>query len=166
MRLTLAAVGAVVAALLQLTIARYLQVGGVEPDLILVFAVATVVAGDLEGGMVWAFLGGLMLDVLVPRPLGLTAFTLLVAVGLANILAKMLDRTRFLAAPLATFPTSIVASGLFVLAFGILRGAVPVTDPVGAVLPVALYSTAVAALVGPIVVRLRRRAAVRERIAW
>lgn len=166
MRLTLAAVGAVVAALLQLTIVRYLQVGGAEPDLLLVFAVATVVAGDLEGGLVWAFLGGLMLDVLVPRPLGLTAFTLLAAVGLASVLAKVLDRTRLFAAPLATFPTSIVTSGLFVLAYGILRGPVPVADPVGAVLPTALYSTVVALAVGPLVVRLRQRAAVRERVAW
>ena len=80
MSLTLAAVGAVVAALLNLTIGPLIQVGGAQPDFVLIAAVIWTVVAGIEGGLVWAFVGGLMIDLLAPRPLGSTAFTLLICV--------------------------------------------------------------------------------------
>ena len=77
MSLTLAAVGAVVAAVLQLTIVPYLGIAGAYPDLLLVVAVIATFAWSTEAGMTLAFVGGLMIDLLAPRPIGLTAFTLL-----------------------------------------------------------------------------------------
>lgn len=166
MRLTLAAVGAVVAALLQLTIVRHLRIGGAQPDLVLVFALTTTLVWGLEGGLVLAFLGGLMIDLLTPRPLGVTAFTLLVSVGFASLLGRVLDRARYLAPVVTVFPLSIVNSLLFLLVYGLLRERIPVSDPLRAVLPDAIYSTAVAAVVGTIAVVIRARAAERERVAW
>ena len=94
MRLTLAAVGAVVAALLQLTIVPYLSIGDAQPDLVLVFAVVATTAGTVEAGLISAFIGGLMIDLLAPRPLGMTAFMLVVSVGIAAVLGRALDRVR------------------------------------------------------------------------
>jgi rod shape-determining protein MreD len=166
MRLTLAAVGAVAAALLQLTIVRYLRIGDAQPDLVLVFAVTVAVVGDFESGLAWAFLGGLMIDLLTPRPLGSTVFTLLICVGLASLLGRALDRARHLTPILAVFGLSILGNVLLLVIYGLIREPVPVSDVLGAFLPGAIYSTVVAAFVGPIVVTLQARAADRERVAW
>lgn len=166
MRLTLAAVGAVVTALLQLTVVPYLRIGDAQPDLVLVFAVTATVAGSIEAGLVWAFIGGLMIDLLAPRPLGMTSFMLLIAVGIAAVLGRSLDRARYLAPIVAVFVTSIATSILFLVLYGALRGRIPVTAPAQAILPDALYSTAVAAVVGPIAVALRQRSLERERVTW
>jgi rod shape-determining protein MreD len=166
MRLTLAAIGAVVAALLQLTIVRYLRIGDAQPDLVLVFVVTVAVLGEFESALVWAFLGGLMIDLLTPRPLGSTVFTLLISVGLASLLGRVLDRARNVAPILAVFGLSFVGNLLLLVIYGFIRGPVPVADLVGMFLPGAVYSTVVALLVLPIVVILQTRAADRERVAW
>ena len=155
-----------VAALLQLTIVPYLKIGGAQPDLVLVFAVIATTAGTVEAGLISAFIGGLMIDLLAPRPLGMTAFMLVVSVGIAAVLVRALDRVRFVVPVLAVFVTSILTSGLFLLLYGALREPIPVVDPIRAMLPDAIYSAAIAAVVGPIAVAIRQRATERERIAW
>ena len=77
MSLVLAAVGAAVAALIQSSILPFTAAGGAGLDLVLVLAVVWTMTVGLEGGLIWAFLGGLIIDVLLMRPLGLTAFVLL-----------------------------------------------------------------------------------------
>jgi rod shape-determining protein MreD len=166
MRLTLAAVGAVVAALLQLTIVPYLRIGDAQPDLVLVVVVTATTAGTVEAGLISAFFGGLMIDLLAPRPLGMTAFTLLVSVGIAAVLARLLDRARYLVPSIAVFTASVVSSGLFLFLYGALREPIPVSDPIRAIVPDAIYTTALATIVGPLAVAIRQRAADRERVAW
>jgi len=166
MRLTLAAVGAVVAALLQSTIVPRLRVGDATPDLVLVFAVTATIAGTVEAGLLSAFIGGLIIDLLAPRPLGMTAFTLLLSVGLAALLGRTLGRVRYVAPAVAVFLGSILGSLLFLVLYGALRDRIPVADPVRAMMPDAIYSTVVALIVGPIAVGFQRRAAERERVAW
>ena len=117
MRLTLAAVGAVVAALLQSTIVPYLQIGDATPDLVLVFAVTATIAGTVEAGLLSAFIGGLIIDLLAPRPLGMTAFMLLLSVGLAAVLGRTLDRVRFVVPAIAVFLGSILSSVLFLVLY-------------------------------------------------
>ena len=81
MTLLLAAVGATVTALLELTVGPYLRIGTAEPHLVLVLGIVVTVPIGLEAGLVWAFVGGLVLDVLAQRPLGSTSFALLLCVG-------------------------------------------------------------------------------------
>lgn len=166
MRLTLAAVGAVVTALLQLTFVPHVQIGGAQPDLVLVFAVTMTVIGDVESGLVWAFVGGLMIDVLAPRPLGMTAFALLISVGIASVLGRLLARLRYLAPIIAVFVLSLVNSLLILFGFNVLGQPILIAEPIRAFLPDAIYSAAVAAVVGVVAVNLRLRAEERERIAW
>ena len=87
MTLLLAAVGATVTALLELTVGPYLKVGTAEPHLVLVLGIIVTVAIGLEAGLVWAFVGGLVIDVLAQRPLGSTSFALLICVGATSVLA-------------------------------------------------------------------------------
>src|SRR6476619_6336088 len=94
MTLLLAAVGATVTALLELTVGPYLKVGIVEPHLVLVLGIIVTVAVGLEAGLVWAFVGGLVLDVIAQRPLGSRSFALLLCVAATSVLASLLVRIR------------------------------------------------------------------------
>jgi rod shape-determining protein MreD len=166
MSLTLAAVGAVAAALFDSTIAPYLLIGGVQPDLVLVLAVISTVVVGFESGLVWAFLGGLLIDLLAPRPLGSTAFALLVSVGAAAMYARLVIRGRYLRPIPAVFIFSLVNAVIFTIVARVLRGPIPIDDAVSTWLPRAAYDTAIALLVAPIVVALHARVTERERLDW
>jgi rod shape-determining protein MreD len=166
MSLTLAAVGAVVAALFDTTIAPYLRIGGAQPDLVLVLAVIWTVVVGFEGGLVWAFLGGLLIDLLAPRPLGSTAFALLLSVGAAAIYAAVVVRGRYARPIAAVFVFSLVYAVIFTIVNRTLRGAIPLDDAVAAWLPGAVYNTVLAVVIAPIVVSLHARRTDRDRLDW
>lgn len=167
MSLILAAVGAMVAGLLELTVVPHLGVGGAHPHPVLVFGVVWTVAVGIESGLVWAFVGGLVLDVLAQRPLGSSAFALLLSIGAAGIAANFLSRLRPLAPIVLVFVFSLVNSLLILVVYSALRTRIPTTEPVEMVLPGAIYDTVLAALVGPLAISLRdRRAEQQERPDW
>ena len=166
MSLTLAAVGAVVAAVLQLTIVPYLGISGAYPDLLLVVAVIATFAWSTEAAMTLAFVGGLMIDLLAPRPVGLTAFTLLVSTGIAALLGRVIQRGRTLTPIVLVFVLSFVTDLLFLALFSALRGTLEVNDPVQLILPGAIYSTAIAVVLSPAAMAIHKRFVDRERVAW
>jgi rod shape-determining protein MreD len=166
MSLTLAAVGAVVAALLNLTIAPMIQIGGAQPDFVLTAAVIWTVVAGIDGGLVWAFIGGLMIDLLAPRPLGSTAFSLLICVGGAALLARLLVQFRYVAPVIGVLLFSVVNALLFLVVYGALRGPIAAADPLGSVLPPAIYDAVIAALIGPLAVAVLARRQDRERLDW
>ena len=166
MSLTLAAVGAVLAALLELTIVPYLRVGGAQPDLVLVFAVVWTMVVGFEGGLAWAFVGGLTTDLLGTSPLGVTSFTLLVSVGAASLINRFVTRARYLSPIFVVFILSLLTSLLGYALYGALRGPVSAPDPLGLALPGAVYDMALTALIGPLAVALHTRYGEPERIDW
>ncbi len=166
MRLALAAVATVAAALLQSSIVPFLNVGGAEPDLVLVLAIVWTMVAGLDGGLVSAFLGGLVIDALAMRPLGSTAFVLLIAVGVAAVVGRLVSRGRAVALVGTAFILGIASPLLELAVYGALRGPVSVADPLGAVLPDALYGTVLAALAAPLALGIYRRLGESERIDW
>src|SRR3954471_24974009 len=97
MGLLSAAVGAIVAAILEVSVLSQLQLGGVTPELVLAMGIAVAMVAGFEAGMIWAFLGGVMLDMLLPeRPLGSTTLVLLVAIGLALLVARVTEPPRII----------------------------------------------------------------------
>jgi rod shape-determining protein MreD len=99
--LPLAAVGAVLAALLEASVLSELTVAGAKFDLVLVMAIVAALMVGVEEGLVWAFLGGLMLDLILPdRPLGATVLSLLVVTGLAIAATRVAGQNRRLVAVL------------------------------------------------------------------
>lgn len=166
MKFTLAAVGAIGTSLLNLTIAPLLRTGAAQPDFVLIGAVVWTVAIGIEGGLAWAFIGGLMIDFLSPRPLGSTAFTLLLCVGGALLLARLTLRFRLLVPVVAVVLFSVVNALLFLVVYGTLRGPIPAADPLSAVLPSAAYNGVLAAIVGPLAVAAISRRENRERLDW
>jgi rod shape-determining protein MreD len=166
MRLTIAAALAVVAALAEFTVAPYLKIGDAVPHLVLVFGVIAAVAGGLEVGLAWAFIGGLALDVVGQRPLGSSAFSLLIAIAIGSLVGGALGRVRIMAPIVATFVASVVYSILLLVSTTALT-TVPITSPaMGAVLPSAVYDTILAAVFGPLVVAIVARRREAERVDW
>jgi rod shape-determining protein MreD len=166
MTLLLAAVGAVVTALLELTVAPYLRIGDAQPHPVLVLAVVVTIAVGFEAGLVWAFVGGLALDILAQRPLGSTAFALLICVGGASILARSFARLRPIVPIGAVFILSIGYSMILFATFGALGVPLPVADPLGTVLPGAIYDAVLAMIIGPLAVAVHDRRVEQERVDW
>jgi rod shape-determining protein MreD len=166
MTLLLAAVGAVVTALIELTVTPYLRIGSAQPHPVLVLGVIVAIAVGLEAGLAWAFVGGLALDVLAQRPLGSTAFALLVCVGGASILARSLVRLRPIVPIFAVFLLSIGYSMTLFVAFSALGSPPPAADPLLMVLPGAVYDAVLAALIGPLTVAVHDRRIEQERVDW
>lgn len=162
----LAAVAAVSAALLELTLGSYLEFGSAVPHLVLVFGVIWTITAGVEGGLTWAFVGGIALDVLTQRPLGSSAFALIIAVGLAAAFGGVFGRARPFAPILATFVCSLAFSMLLLASSAALQGPVGIASPVDTFLPGAIYDTILATIVGPVVVAVvvKRREA--ERVEW
>jgi rod shape-determining protein MreD len=166
MSLLLAAVGAMVAGLLELTIGSYMRVGDAQPHLVLVLGVIWTIASGLDAGFAWAFAGGLLLDILAPRPLGSSAFALLVALSIAAAASRPLQRLRPLA-PIVLVPVlSLVNSVLLLVTFGALRTPIPATDPIGTLIPGIAYDAVIGVLLGPLVVSIHDRASDQERVGW
>jgi rod shape-determining protein MreD len=166
MTLLLAAVGATVTALLELSAGPYLRVDTSQPHLVLVLGVVVTIALGLEAGLVWAFLGGMVLDVLAQRPLGSTAFALLLCLGGAYAFSRLAARLRPVAPIPATFLLSLLYSVTLFLAFNALRATIPVADPAGAILPGAIYDALLAGLVGPLAISIHDRRVGLERVDW
>ena len=166
MQLTIAAALAVVAALTEFTIVPYLQIGNAVLQPVLVFGVLWAVIGRLEVGLVWAFVGGLALDILGQRPLGSSAFSLLIAIGVGALLGAALGRIRIVAPVVATLVAGLLYSMMLLKVTSLLTGA-PLSDSaIGAVPPSAIYGAVVAAVVGPLTVAILTRRRDTERADW
>jgi len=157
MTMLVAAIAATVTAIIESTITPYLRVGDAQPHLVFVFAVVWTVAVGLDSGLVWAFVGGLALDTLAQRPLGSTAFALLVAVGLTAAIARPLHRIRPIVAIIAVALLSLLYSMTLVLLFSVLRPAAALTDPLRFVAPSVIYDVVLAAIFGPLAVSIHDR---------
>jgi rod shape-determining protein MreD len=157
MTLLVAAIAATVAAIVESTITPYLRVGDAQPHLVFVLAVVWTVAAGLDGGLVWAFVGGLALDTLEQRPLGTTAFALLIAVGITAVLARSLHRIRPVVAIIATALLSLLYSMTLIVLFSVLRPAAALTDPLRFIAPGVVYDVILAAILGPLAVSMHDR---------
>ena len=168
MSLVLAAVGAAVAALIQSTVLPFAAAGAGGLDLVLVIAVVWTMALGLEGGLVWAFLGGLVIDVLLMRPLGLTAFIDLLAVGAAWVVGRVFVRALY---PVIVVTAAILAAvtiPLTALLYQALRDVPSDIDPTAGLVRSTILAAVFAALAAPpaLAIARRGRAEEAERVDW
>jgi rod shape-determining protein MreD len=167
MSLLLSAIGATVAAVLDASLSSsYLTVGNVGPHLVLVLGVIWSIAAGIERGIAWAFIGGLVLDALLGRPLGATAFALLVAVGGARLIAQPLVRLRLLAPIIAVPILSAAYSVLILVLTSSGHPSAGLGDPSSTVVPGAVYDGVLGLVLGPLVVSAHDRQLAVERVDW
>ncbi|MEX2547473.1 MAG: rod shape-determining protein MreD [Chloroflexota bacterium] len=166
MTLPFAALIAVIAAILESSVLAELPLAGATADLVLVCAtVATLVLG-VEDGLVLAFIGGLLIDMLIPsRPLGAATLAMLLTLGIAFFVARAVGPGRRLVSIGVVLILTAVFHVLFALILVPTAEAPFAIDPtvilVAAVLN-ALLAIPVAALFGSI----ERRFGPTERADW
>jgi rod shape-determining protein MreD len=167
MSLLFAAIGATITALVEVTLASsYIAVGSATPHPVLVGGVIWTIAAGIDRGITWAFVGGLVLDSLLGRPLGVSAFALLVAVGGAALIAQPFPRLR-LVAPIVAVPILSIVNSLVLLGLTeTARQGAFLADPLALVTPGALYDGILGMFIGPLVILVHDRRRATERVDW
>jgi rod shape-determining protein MreD len=166
MSLLFAAIGATVTALVEVTLAPYIKVSDVAPHPVLVGGVIWTITAGIDRGITWAFVGGLVLDSLLGRPLGVSAFALLAAVGGAALIAQPFPRLRLVAPVVAVPILSLVNSVLIMSLTAAARPGADFPDPLSLLLPGAIYDGVIGMFVGPLAVTFHDRRAATERVDW
>lgn len=161
----LAAIGATVAALLEVTVASRYQIAGAHIQIILIFTIIVTLVIGFGPGMTWAFVGGLLVDLLSLRPLGSTLFIMLVAAGLSAAVAPLVTRVRLPASIAAVFLMTPLFLILSDITTALLRPPASGLN-LGHLVSAAAVNAVLAALIAPIFVVAKRRAEERERFLW
>ncbi len=162
----LAAIGATVAALVELSLVPYLRIGDAHPHPVLVFGVIWTIATRLEIGLIWAVVGGVLLDGLASRPFGTSVFALVIAVGAAAIIARSFIRVRPLAPIIAVPIVSLMYSLVLFALVAAIRPPISIADPVALLMPGAAYDAVLGLLFGPLLLSIRDRYRPEERVDW
>ncbi len=98
---------------LQHSLMADLRIGLVQPDLLLLVAVLSGLVGGSERGAVMGFLAGLLSDLFVPTPLGLSALTFSLIGFAAGGLQAGIIRSAWWIAPLTGFAGSVAGILLY-----------------------------------------------------
>jgi rod shape-determining protein MreD len=161
----LAAIGGLLAAVMEVTIATRVHVADAHPLLVLVLAIILTVVIGFEEGMAFAFIGGLFFDMLAFRPLGTSIFALLLVVGLAAAANQFLGRARVAGSLIGVAVATPIYILVITVTTGLLRPPAPsfrlsyVAAAIGA-------NLILAAVVAPLLAAIRRRWDRHRRLVW
>ncbi len=166
MTVPFAALVGLLAALIETTVLPELPIAGATADLVLVSAITATLVLGIEDGLIAAFLGGLLIDMLIPaRPLGAATFVLLVVLGMAMVVARVAGPSRrWLAVAMVVVLTPLLHVGIAVVLV-LTQGVSLVVDP--AVVLVAAFMNGLIALpVAGLFGAIERRFGASERVDW
>ncbi len=167
MGVLIAALGATLAAIVESSVLTQLFVGGVKPDLVLSLGLAMVMVLGFEHGMVWAVVGGLLLDLLlVDRAVGSTTLALLLVTGVAILVARLMETPRLAIVALSVFILTFLYQALLMLLLAVTTGSA--IQPIAALSYafIALMNAGIAVVAAWAVMALERRMGMDERVAW
>src|SRR5688500_13003948 len=98
----------ILASLLQATVLSHLRVYGGQPDLIVIIVLAWAILDRDQEGMVWAFVGGLFLDLLSGAPLGISSLAMVPVAFLVGLTEAQVYRES------VGLPLLMASAGAFV----------------------------------------------------
>jgi rod shape-determining protein MreD len=101
--------------LLQSALLPYMRIAGVLPDLMLALVVAWSLLRRAPEGLIWALVGGLVLDLLSGAPFGVFTLGLVSASLIASASATVLFRSYALLPVVAIVPATLVYHGVVLL---------------------------------------------------
>ena len=166
MTIPFAALFTILAALLETTVLPELPIAGATADLVLVCATCAAIILGIEDGLAAAFLGGLMIDLLIPdRPLGAATLSLLLVLGLAMIVARMGGPSRRWLAVAMTVILTPLLHGVMAVILVATEG-VPLALPVTVVLVAAFMNGLIAIPVATLFAAIEHRFGTVERVDW
>jgi len=121
-------------------------VGGVKPNLVLVAVVLVTTSFGFSAGITWAFLAGLVANLLIPEPLGSIPLALLVVAVIVSGGSRILGRLVWAYPILAAFVGSIVADLVSLAALSLVGGSLGTTVPLQLILPAAVLNATITGL--------------------
>lgn len=139
-----------VLALLQTTLVPALQVFNAVPNLVLLAVVGYTMEYGSQRGLIWAFIGGLWLDLLSGTPLGTSAIALLIVVAVIGLLSASLFRGHALIVALGGLLAGVLYGLITVGILSLLgRQTQWLEVIVGVILPNAVYDAILLPLLYP-----------------
>lgn len=122
-------------------------VGGVKPNLVLVAVVLVTTNFGFSVGITWAFLAGLVANLLIPEPLGSIPLALLAVTAIVSGGGRVLGRLVWAYPILAAFVGSIVADLVSLAALSLVGGSsLGTTVPLQLIVPAAVLNAATTGL--------------------
>ncbi|HIC94541.1 MAG TPA: rod shape-determining protein MreD [Anaerolineae bacterium] len=135
-------------AIVQSTAIPHLAIMGVKPDLMLLVVMSWSLLRGGEEGLVWAFIGGLALDILSGAPFGASTLALMAVSFLSGLGEVRIFRTHIVLPLLTAFFATLVYDILFLLLLQMSGWPVAWLDNlVKVILPSALLNVALSPLV-------------------
>ncbi|MBC6936796.1 MAG: rod shape-determining protein MreD [Chloroflexi bacterium] len=153
-----------IAAILQSGLTPRFSILGGRPDLVFLLVLSWALNAPLEQGVVWAFVGGILLDLMSAAPLGTSVIGMIIIVFVLDIFRQQIYRVG-----VGTIMWTVLAGTLFqqatVMVLLLLAGfKVPILDNVGyVVLPSVFYNFVLIFPVYFFMRRLQKRVIGRER---
>ena len=151
----IAGLGSMVAlALLQVTWAPRLDVAGAFPNLVLLAVVATAWTFGVRAALVWACVGGVLLDLTASGPIGPHALALLAGAYAIGFATRSVEHPTAIHAVLSAAVSTVLYSAVLVLATGL--AGLPMPDA-GAAVRLIGAASVYNALLMPLAIELLRR---------
>lgn len=166
MTIPFAAFFTLIAALIEATVLPELPIAGATADLVLVCAVCATLVLGVEDGLVAAFLGGVLVDLLIPdRPLGAATLTLLLVLSVAIVVARIGGPSRrWLAVAMVVVVTPLM-HGLMAVILVATEG-VPLAFSLASVLVAVFMNGLIGIPVAALFTAIERRFGTPERADW
>jgi rod shape-determining protein MreD len=111
----------VAACLFQATAAARIKIYGVKPDLVLLLIVIGTLVYGSRSGLVWAFFGGLGLDIFSGGPMGSSSLALMAAVLVAGFGHRTLSRFNVFVPLVAMAAATLVYAGAYLGILAVLQ---------------------------------------------
>lgn len=147
--------------LLQSTATARFRLFGVKPDLVLLLVLVGSLLYGGRPGVVWAFIGGLGLDVFSGGPMGASSLALMAAALVAGLGHRPLFRYNIVVPLSAAFFGSLTYALVYLAILGVLNAsgwyerAIPFVEIIRAiVLPATFYNTLLMLLFIPLLNRM------------
>jgi rod shape-determining protein MreD len=156
-----------VLALLQSSLMSHLAIRGIIPGLMLITVVNWGILRGMDEGMLWAFIGGLCLDVFSGWPFGTNTVALVIVASLVSLGESTFMRSHALLPLLTVFAATIL---FYLVALFILESTHHPVDWITAlrvgVLPAAVYNAVLNIPLFPLTQRLDARVSPTPRAHW
>jgi rod shape-determining protein MreD len=141
------------AALIQATWAPSFEVGGAFPNLVLVAVVAIAWTSGARPAMVWACIGGVLLDLTASGPIGPHALALLPGVYVIGFWTRNLDHANILQVALTAAVTTALYAVVLVVIAEVLGTPIP---PLGSAVQLGFAAAVYNAVLAPLAFELLR----------
>lgn len=153
-------------ALLQTSLAPYFSLAGVKPDLMLTVVVLWSLLRGAGEGMIWAFIGGALLDLFSGGPFGLSILSLMLISYLSGIGEVNIFRAHILLLGAAIVGATLLYYGFSLMALRFMGWNIVWGLELARVVALAVVINAILVLVIYRPLRWLHRVTGREEISW